>query len=100
MGNRYALTTACPHSRASRPRIPQDPQPIALHEEKALAQDLEPASPVPQDRGSFNTDSSSAYSSVTLPLQAHFGIGLGFAAGHPASDIDQLLPRAFTPNPS
>ena len=77
MGNRYALTTACPHSRASRPRIPQDPQPIALHEEKALAQDLEPASPVPQDRGSFNTDSSSAYSSVTLPLQAHFGIGLG-----------------------
>ena len=79
MGNGYALTTACPHSRASRPPIPQDPQPIALHEEKALAQDLEPASPVPQDRGSFNTDSSSAYSSVTLPLQAHFGIGLGCA---------------------
>ena len=85
-----ALDTVA-HSRASRPRTPQDPQPIALHEEKALAQDLEPASPVPQDRGSFNTDSSSAYSSVTLPLQAHFGIGLGYPSGKaPVAGVQSL----------
>ena len=74
--NAKALPTACPHSRASRPRTPQDPSPIALQEEKDLAHDLEPTPPVPQDRGPFTTDPNAAYCPVSPAVQAHVHIGL------------------------
>ena len=76
MDNAPALTTACPTREPLAHEAPQDQQPIALHENEAMTQDLYKrhrcykievlSAPIP----------TPPTAQPTLSFQAHFGIGL------------------------
>ena len=78
MDNAPALTTACPTREPLAHEAPQDQQPIALHENEAMTQDLYKrhrcykievlSAPIP----------TPPTAQPTLSFQAHFGIGLDF----------------------
>ena len=95
MDNAPALTTACPTREPLAHEAPQDQQPIALHENEAMTQDLYKrhrcykievlSAPIP----------TPPTAQPTLSFQAHFGIGLDFCLTRSANWHIDILPTVY-----